>query len=661
MTAASPDTKNLATAVRALSIDAVEAAVSGHPGMPLGAADIATVLYAKVLKFDAAAPEWPDRDRFVLSAGHASAMLYALTYLTGYPDMTIEQVRDFRQMGSLTPGHPEIAPALGVEMTTGPLGQGLGAAVGMAIAERLLNARYGDDLVDHRTWVLAGDGDLMEGLSQEAISLAGALRLNRLVVLYDENHISIDGSTDLTFLDNTPARFEACGWRAESVDGHDPDALEAAMKRARKSDLPSIICCRTRIGLGSPAKEDKAAAHAGALGAEDTAATKAALGWTHPPFEVPDDLLAEWRQAGKRCRDERQSWEKRLASAKAETRDAFNLALSGALPENLGDLINAVKKTASAEKPVGPTRQMSGRALEALVPAIPALIGGSADLTPANNTFTEVSHAISAGNFAGNYIHYGVREHAMAAAMNGLAIHGGFIPYGGSFLIFTDYCRPALRLAALMEQRIILVMTHDSIGLGEDGPTHQPVEQLAALRAMPNVRVFRPADAVEAAECWQLALECRTGPSVMSLSRQAVETLRLEHTDANRSAAGAYVLAAADGAPDATLIATGGEVMAAMKARELLQADGLAIRVVSMPCRELFDAQTVSARDKVLGTGLRVGIEAAAPFGWSDLLGNDGMFIGVRGFGASAPDHVLFDHFGLSPNKIAEAVKARLG
>ncbi len=661
MTQSQPSTRDLANAVRALSIDAIDAAKSGHPGMPLGAADIATVLFTRVLKFDAGAPTWQDRDRFVLSAGHASAMLYAITHLSGYPGMSLEQVKNFRQFNSLTPGHPEYDVETGVEMTTGPLGQGLGSAVGMALAERVLNARYGDNLVNHYTWVLAGDGDLMEGLSHEAISLAGALGLSHLIVLYDDNHISIDGPTDIACVDDAPARFRACGWNTLDVDGHDADALEAAMIGAKSADKPTMIRCRTRIGFGSPSREGKASAHAGALGAEEIDRTKKALGWAYGPFEVPEDIRSAWAVAGSRGSAERSAWEGRLSGADASVRKAFLDACVGALPADLDKTINEIKKSASEERPVGPTRQMSGRALETLAPKVGIFLAGSADLTPANNTWTADSKSIAKGDFSGNYVHYGVREHGMAAAMNGVALHGGFIPYGGSFLTFTDYCKPSIRLGALMKSRVIYVMTHDSIGLGEDGPTHQSVEHLAGLRAIPNVLVLRPADAVETAECWQIALENETGPSVLSLSRQPLPTLRTEHTDDNLSQKGAYVLAEAKGVMRVVLVATGGEVVIAMGARDLLQKEGIGTRVVSMPCRELFVAQPKGARDEIIGEGVvRVGVEAGSPLGWGELLGRKGDFVGMPTFGASAPDTVLFNHFGFTAEAVAQRAKALL-
>ncbi len=653
--------RDMANAVRALSIDAIDAANSGHPGMPLGAADIATVLYTRVLRYDAANPEWHDRDRFVLSAGHASAMLYALSHLAGYPGMTLDQVKNFRQKGSLTPGHPEVDVKTGVEMTTGPLGQGLATAVGMAIAERALNARFGDALVDHYTWVLAGDGDFMEGVSHEAGSLAGSLRLSRLIVLYDYNQVSIDGPIDIACGDDTAMRFRSYGWNTLEVDGHDYAALEAVMQKAKASDRPTLVVCKTKIGLGSPSREGKAAAHSGAFGSEETARTKKALGWNYGPFEVPAAVRDAWGVAGRRGAAERDAWQGRFAAAAPAVREGFLAHVEGRLPNDLSKLINEVKRTASAEKPVGPTRMMSGRALESLAPAIPSLIGGSADLTPANNTWTKVSKVLRAGEYGGNYLHYGVREHGMAAAMNGIAIHGGFIPYGGSFLTFTDYCKPAIRLAALMKVRSIFVMTHDSIGLGEDGPTHQSIEHLPALRAVPNVLVLRPADAVETAECWQLALENANGPTVLSLSRQPLPTLRLEHTDENLSRRGAYVLAEAKGKLRMVLIATGGEVAIAMQARDLLEEGGIGTRVVSMPCREIFLAQPAAAREALLPAGVaRLGVEAASPLGWGEILGPDGALVGMTTFGMSAPDKALFEQFGFTGAQVAAKAKSLL-
>ncbi|SMH58958.1 transketolase [Azospirillum agricola] len=661
-TSAQPSLHTMASAIRALAMDAVEAAKSGHPGMPMGMADVATVLFTKFLKFDPKNPTWADRDRFVLSAGHGSMLIYALAYLTGYERMTIDQLRNFRQLGSLTPGHPEVDPTLGIEMTTGPLGQGVSTAVGMALAERITNARFGDALVDHFTYVIASDGDLMEGVSHEACSLAGHLGLNRLIVLWDDNHISIDGSTDLSFTDDTPARFRSYGWNTISVDGHDTDAVAKAIAEAQTStDKPTLIACRTIIGKGAPNKANTHGCHGSPLGADEVAATREAIGWTHEPFVIPDDVLSAWRAAGTRSAGAFQGWSERFAALDAAVAKQFTQAVDRGVPAGLGDTIVALKEKISADKPSWATRVASGNVLDALVPAIPEMIGGSADLTPSNNTKAKNTADVAGrGEFNGRYVRYGVREHGMATVMNGMALHGGVIPYGGTFMQFADYCRPAIRLAALMKQRTIFVMTHDSIGLGEDGPTHQPVEHLAALRAIPNLLVLRPGDAVETAECWQIALEATGTPSVLALTRQNVPTLRTEHTAENRSARGAYVLAEAEGERKATILATGSEVSLAMEARKALQAEGVGTAVVSMPSWELFAAQDDAYKASVLGTGVRVGVEAAVRQGWDRWLGDKGAFVGMTGFGESAPYQELYKHFGITAEAVVAAVKARL-
>ena len=649
--------RDAANAIRALAMDAVQKANSGHPGMPMGMADVATVLFDKFLKFDAADPDWPDRDRFVLSAGHGSMLLYALLYLTGVPGMTRDQLEGFRQLGSMTAGHPEYSHAPGVETTTGPLGQGLANAVGMALAERLLAARFGDELVDHYTYVIAGDGCLMEGISHEAISLAGHLRLSKLIVLFDDNAISIDGPTALAVSDDQAARFAASGWEVVRVDGHDPEAIETAISAARVSDRPSLICCRTVIGYGAPTKEGTAATHGAPLGADEVAGARERLGWPHPPFEVPEDILDAWRAIGARGAAERQAWSARLAGH--PKLEAFNQALAGEVPENVLQALAAHKAKLATERPKLATRQSSKAALEAIAPSLPWLIGGSADLTGSNGTKTSEMTVVAPDDFSGTYIHYGVREHAMAAAMNGLALHGGLIPYGGTFLVFTDYARPAIRLSALMGLRVIYVMTHDSIGLGEDGPTHQPIEHLAALRAIPNLCVFRPADAIETAECWELALAQDGRPSVLALTRQGVPTLR-EEAGENRCARGGYVLAEADGDRRVSLLATGSEVEIAMAARDRLAAEGIGAAVVSLPCWELFEEQDAAYRDAVLGSAPRIAVEAAAPFGWTRYVDSEADVIGLQGFGASAPGPALYEHFGLTAERIAAAAKARL-
>jgi transketolase len=653
----------MANAIRALAMDAVEQAKSGHPGLPMGAADVATVLFTQFLKFDAADPTWPDRDRFVLSAGHGSMLLYALFYLLGYEKMTIGEIKRFRQLGSLTPGHPEHGHTPGVETTTGPLGQGLANAVGMAIAERHLAAIFGRDLADHFTYVLASDGDLMEGISQEAIALAGHLRLNKLIVLFDDNHISIDGPTSLADSVDQVERFKSAGWAASRIDGHDPAAIAAAIAAAQTSDRPSLIACRTTIGFGAPNKGGTEKVHGSPLGAEEVAAARQKLGWSYPPFEIPADILAPWRAAGTRGRSTRLAWEQRLAACEATTRAEFERRIAGELPAKLVSAVKDVKqKLAAAPKEIA-TRAASEFALEALTVALPEMIGGSADLTGSNNTRTKAMKAMKPGDYAGTFIHYGVREHGMAAAMNGMALHGGIIPFSGTFLVFSDYCRPAIRLAALMGQRVIHVMTHDSIGLGEDGPTHQPVEHLAALRAIPNLKVFRPADVVETIECWQLALESNTGPSVLALTRQNVPQLRQGFDEANRCVAGAYEIAPADDdAAAVSLFATGSEVAVAVEAKKLLAARKISARVVSVPCFELLFALPADRRAAIIGeASVNVAVEAGIRQGWDAIIGSDGTFVGMTGFGASAPAKDLYRHFGITAEKLAEAALARLG
>jgi len=652
----------MANAIRALAMDAVEQAKAGHPGLPMGAADVATVLFTRFLKFDPADPSWPDRDRFVLSAGHGSMLLYALLHLTGYETMTIDEIKRFRQLGSLTPGHPEYGHTPGVETTTGPLGQGLANAVGMAIAERHLAALFGSNIVDHSTYVLASDGDLMEGISQEAIALAGHLKLKKLIVLFDDNGISIDGPLALADSVDQVKRFEAAGWAATRIDGHDPEAITAAIEAAKKSDRPSLIACRTTIGFGAPNKGGTEKSHGSPLGAEEIAAARAKLGWSDPPFEVPASIREPWLAAGKRGRPARLAWEMRLAALDPPQRAEFERRIRGDLTDKLGAAVRSVKdKLAQAPKEIA-TRSASEFALEALVPALPELVGGSADLTGSNNTRTKTMKAMSASDYSGRFIHYGVREHGMAAAMNGMALHGGIIPYSGTFLVFSDYCRPAIRLAALMGQRVIHVMTHDSIGLGEDGPTHQPVEQLAALRAIPNLKVFRPCDAVETMECWQLALESKTGPSILALTRQNVPQLRHGFDEHNRCALGAYeLIAAEDDAAAVSLFATGSEVAIAVAAKTLLAERRVSARVVSVPCFELLFAAPQAKRAAVIGTAsVNVAVEAGIRQGWDAIIGSDGAFIGMTGFGASAPYKDLYHHFGLTAEKVAEAALARL-
>jgi len=667
MTAAGPrDTADathtqMANAIRALAMDAVQKAESGHPGMPMGMADVATVLFSRFLKFDPKRPDWPDRDRFVLSAGHGSMLLYALLYLTGYADMTLDELKRFRQLGSRTAGHPEYGDAAGIETTTGPLGQGFGNAVGMALAERLMNARFGDELVDHRTYVLASDGDLMEGVSHEAAALAGHLRLHKLIVLFDDNHISIDGDLSLADSVDQTARFEAYGWHTQRVDGHDPEAVEAAIEAAIDSDRPSLIACRTTIGFGAPKKAGTAASHGAPLGEDEVKAAREQLGWPHPPFEIPSPILDAWRTVGAKGAEASAAWDARLAAADAALRGEFHRRLKGELPEGVDEAIVALKRDLLDKKSEIATRKSSEMVLEAIAPHLPELVGGSADLTGSNNTKVKSQQDVRRDDFAGSYIHYGVREHGMAAAMNGLALHGGLIPYGGTFLIFSDYCRPAMRLSAMMRQRVVYVMTHDSIGLGEDGPTHQPIEQLAALRAMPTMRTFRPCDTIETAECWQLALQTPDRPAVLALTRQKVPTVRCEGASENYSALGAYILVPAGKQRQVTLLASGSEVAIAVEAQKTLEAEGIPTAVVSMPCWDLFLDQPAHYRDEVLGPGsLRVAVEAASGFGWERWTTLDGAVVSMRGFGASAPYKDLYQHFNITPEAVVKTVKGWL-
>ncbi|MEM8574832.1 MAG: transketolase [Pseudomonadota bacterium] len=650
--------KNMANAIRALAMDAVQKANSGHPGMPMGMADVATVLFTRFLKFDAAHPDWPDRDRFVLSAGHGSMLLYALLYLTGYPDMTIGEIERFRQLGARTAGHPEYGHAPGIETTTGPLGQGVGNAVGMALAERLQNSRYGDDIVNHFTYCLAGDGCLMEGISQEAISLAGHLKLGRLIVLFDDNQISIDGATDLAVSDNQLQRFGASGWHTAAVDGHDPEAVALAIENARSvTDQPSIIACRTVIGYGAPNKQGTASTHGAPLGDEEIAGARDALGWPHAPFVVPEEILAAWREAGQRNRAAFERWTETASKLDSEALAHLVDPVDERVTAAVSEAVAGIKADFVAEGAKLATRQSSQKVLERLVPIVPGLVGGSADLTGSVGTLTKQHGTVKTGDYAGNYIHYGVREHAMGAAMNGMALHGGIVPYAGTFLVFSDYCRPAIRLSALMEQRVVYVMTHDSIGLGEDGPTHQPVEQLAALRAIPNLNVMRPADSVECAECWQVALTSKSTPTIMTLTRQGLPLLRTDATSDNLCARGAYVLIEPKGGRDITLLSTGSEVSLAVEASKALGAKGVKTAVVSMPCWELFEAQDSDYKEAVLGSVPRVAVEAAVEFGWQEWLGSRGTFVGMRGFGASAPGGELYKHFGITPEAVVAAAR----
>jgi transketolase len=658
MNAHALDTR-MAHAIRSLAMDGVEKAKSGHPGLPMGAADIATVLYTKVLKFDPADPHWADRDRFILSAGHGSMLLYALLYLTGTPGMTLDELKSFRQWGSKTPGHPEVGHTPGVEMTTGPLGQGISTAVGFALAERHLNAEFGSDLVDHYTYVLASDGDLMEGISQEAIALAGHLKLNRLIVLWDDNGISIDGPLSIADSVDQRKRFESAGWATDAVDGHDQAAILAAIERAKTSDRPVMIACKTTIGFGAPKKAGTSKAHGEPLGAEELAATKAALGLNPEPFHVDADVLEAWRSNAKRSQSAHGEWKKRLAASPKGAE--FERRMGGKPSPKLKDAIAALKAKYAAEPQTVATRKASEMALEAITEAVPELVLGSADLTPSNNTKTKNITPMAPGSYAGRYIHYGIREHGMAAAVNGMALHGGIIPSDATFMVFTDYFRPALRLGALMGVRAIHVMTHDSIGLGEDGPTHQPVEHLAALRVIPNLNVFRPADVVETAECWEIALGETCTPSILALTRQNLAQLRKDNASENRCARGAYELIAAEGAADVSIFASGSEVEIAAAAREQLAAKGIKARVVSVPSFEMFNRQDEAYRASVLGNAkVNVAIEAGVRQGWDQIIGTSGIFIGMTGFGASAPYKELYKQFGITAEAVVEKVSERL-
>jgi transketolase len=651
---------HMANAIRALAMDAVEQAKSGHPGMPMGMADVATVLFTKFLKYDPADPAWPDRDRFVLSAGHGSMLIYALLYLTGYSATTLDEIKRFRQLGSKTPGHPENFITPGVETTTGPLGQGLANAVGMALAERHLAAEFGG-VVDHKTYVIASDGDLMEGVSQEAIAFAGHLKLNRLIVLFDDNGISIDGALSLADSVDQVKRFEAAGWNAWRIDGHDPAPIAAALEKAQHSDRPVLIACNTIIGYGAPGKAGKASSHGSPLGADEIKGAREKLDWPHAPFEIPADILTAWRAAGQRAKGAHADWNKRLAALDGKTRAEFERRTRGDLPAALDGAVHKVKESLAATPKDIATRAASEFALEALIPAVPEMIGGSADLTGSNNTRTKSMTVLSAADYAGRFIHYGVREHGMAAAMNGMALHGGIIPYSGTFLVFSDYCRPAIRLAALMGERVIHVMTHDSIGLGEDGPTHQPVEHLASLRAIPNLLVFRPCDAVETVECWQLALQAKDRPSVLALTRQNLPQLRNRVDAENVCAAGAYEIAGPDDRANVSIFASGSEVSIAVEAAKLLAARSVAARVVSVPCFELLQQQPGTVRRAIIGkTRVKIAVEAGVRQGWDAIIGSDGGFVGMSTFGASAPYKELYKNFGITPEAVAEAALKKL-
>ena len=663
-----PDHWRKACAVRVLAMDAVQRANSGHPGMPLGMADVATVLFERYLKFDAADPAWPDRDRLVLSAGHGSMLLYALLHLAGYADFTIDQIKRFRKLGSSTAGHPEFGLGAGIETTTGPLGQGLANAVGFAIAEEALRARFGKDIVDHKTFVIAGDGCLMEGISHESIGLAGHLKLSKLITLWDDNGITIDGSVSLSDKTDQVRRFQAAGWSTHECDGHDPESVEAAISEAIESPLPSLVACKTQIGFGSPAKQGTAAAHGAPLGESEVAAVREVYGWTREPFDIPEDITAAWLQIGRSGESERGLWTARVSELPRRRRELFDRMMAGESPAGLTRAINKLKREISEDKPSVATRKSSELVLSRVNPTMPETIGGSADLTGSNNTKTRELAVFSDGNRKGRYIHYGIREHAMAGAMNGMSLHGGIRPYGGSFLCFTDYARASIRLSSLMETPVTYVMTHDSIGLGEDGPTHQPVEHLAMLRATPNLRVFRPCDTVETAESWELALTAKTTPSILALSRQGVPTQRTVNSRKNLTGRGAYTLHESEAPRKVILLATGSEVHVATEARRVLEAEGIGARVVSMPCWEIFEEQDLAYRRRVLPRGpVRVAIEAAVRLGWDRwLLGergneNKAAFVGMETFGASAPANELFNHFGITPAAVVSKAKELLG
>ncbi len=661
MTSAREKHDRMANAIRALAMDAVEAANSGHPGLPMGAADIATVLFTRFLKLDPTDPTWPDRDRFVLSAGHGSMLVYAVLHLLGYEDMTIDELKRFRKLGSRTPGHPENFITPGVETTTGPLGQGLGNAVGMALAERMMAERFGPEVVDHYTYVLASDGDLMEGISHEAISIAGHLRLSRLIVLFDDNGISIDGPLSLADSVDQVARFQAAGWNASRIDGHDPDAIAAAIEAAKASDRPTMIACRTTIGYGAPTKAGKSAAHGSPLGADEIAATRKALDWDAAPFEVPSDVRDAWRIAGLRSKKARTQWDDRFGGIDAELRGEFERRLAGEIPSRLASRIRELKEKLVAEGKPMATRKAGEIALEVIADALPELVSGSADLTGSNNTRTKAMVPVKPGEFGGSFIHWGVREHGMAAAMNGMALHGGLLPVSGTFLVFSDYCRPSIRLAALMGLKVVHVMTHDGIGVGEDGPTHQPVEHMAALRAIPNLLVFRPGDAVETAECWEAALRQEARPSVIALTRQNLEPARTSNEDRNLSARGAYEVSPASAEAQVTLFASGSEVEIAMEAQAILEREKISARVVSVPCMDLFLEQSDEYRSEVIGAApVRVAVEAAIRMGWDAIIGTDGAFVGMDGFGASGPYKEVYAYFGITAEAVAAAAREKV-
>ncbi len=656
-----PTHNELSNAIRILTADAVQQANSGHPGMPMGMADVATVLFTKYLKFDPKNPGWPDRDRFILSAGHGSMLLYSLLYLTGYTDFTLGELKNFRQLGAKTAGHPEYESASGIETTTGPLGQGLANAVGMALGEKLLNERFKNNIVDHYTYVIVGDGCLMEGLSQEAISLAGNLKLSKLIVLFDDNKICIDGPTSLTVLDDQIVRFSASEWHTQSVDGHDPDAIEIAIQNAKTSEKPSLISCKTIIGFGAPNKEGTAATHGAPLGSDEIALLRERLKWPHEAFFVPENILSAWRECGSKGQSHFLKWEQRMKALDDELSNEFWRVTKGKITTNFSEMLAEFKESCVDDRPSWATRKSSGEVLKILTEKMPELIGGSADLTGSVNTQTNATTPISSKKFDGRYIHFGVREHAMSAIMNGMSLHGGFIPYGGTFLVFADYMRGSMRLSALMKQRVIYVLTHDSIGLGEDGPTHQAVETLASLRAIPNFNLFRPCDPIETAECWELAIQSPDRPSGIVLTRQSVPTIRNNFSKNNMTAKGAYIIQRENaGDRVVSIFATGSEVQIALEAQKKLQEMGISTAVISMPCWELFDQQDKSYKEEVIGSAqVNVAVEAAVRIGWDKYIGSDGIFVGMDGFGASAPAEQLFEHFKITSEHIVKAVNFR--
>ena len=654
--------KDLANAIRFLSVDAVQKANSGHPGLPMGMADVATVLFKYYLRFNPKNPDWINRDRFVLSAGHGSMLLYSLLYLTGYKSISIKDIQNFRQLKSICAGHPEYKKKSGIETTTGPLGQGLSNAIGMAIAEEVMKKRFGSNLINHRTYVIASDGDFMEGISHEAMSLAGHLKLKNLVVFFDNNKVSIDGSTKLAVSDNYKKRFESYGWNFQEVNGHNEKQISKAIKKTLKSKKPSLISCKTIIGYGSPNKSGKASSHGAALGDEEVALVRKKLKWKYKPFEIPKEILSEWRKIGKRGDLQEKKWNVVYNKKSKKVKDEFSRVINGKLPKNLDKIIDKEKRKFFNLKPNVASRQSSASVLEAITKNLPELVGGSADLSGSNNTKTKYSTIIKPSNFKGNYIHYGVREHAMAGIMNGMALHGGILPYGGTFLIFLDYCKPALRLSAFMGLRVIYIFSHDSIGLGEDGPTHQPIEHLAHLRAIPNLNVFRPADTIETLECWEIALKSSTNPSVIALSRQKLPFVTETLTKKNMSNLGGYELKKTNPNPDVTLIASGSEVQIAIEALNKLQEININSKVISMPCQELFDKQSKEYKEKIIDkNSIKISIEASSIYGWEKYVGPDGISLGIKSFGKSAPYKKIYEHFNLTSDNVVKLAKKMLG